>query len=478
MTEEMIELKVSFSASKVDGSEFQDSDARQVIEQIKRDVSHGTFSELPTDFWNQIPDQNEFTRFIRGLVEHESIEITPEQSDNTRKKCSFTLKLSPRTFPVANHGFQHLIGVLAGDLFYFEMPQYKLDNFIVNDLKLGSLVREAKRYYRNSNKSYSINKIRRKFQLEHQEPLLAFSLKPRLGLSSKAIEKLALDITKEKFHIVELDTRNLPTDTQFFQDLVEVATTVAEKNKEDGRVARLSLNLSFSTPKAIEMAIQLTDALSDFCVLKIDGGLDGISTCQNIRKKFDEESKIQPIITCYPLLRNRLSTAIGKDTFVEMLVLSGVDIIYPGGAPRFTGQGAGYRNIDKERLSTATEKYRKLIRQGFPMPTVAGGIHAGQLHAYYELLGPNVAYFIGGGVSLHKNGPTEGARLCRKSLDKAIQLRNNTPSNQEVQNFENELAQTMDKYERPEWMPDNVFEYVPPSFIFRHQTGIKPFSFA
>jgi ribulose 1,5-bisphosphate carboxylase large subunit-like protein len=379
-------------------------------------------------------------------------------------------------FPVDHHGFQHLIGVLAGDLFYFEMPQYKLNNFIVNHLNLGSLARDAERHYRE-NKSYSIQEIREKFKLNSEEPLLAFSLKPRLGLSSKAIEKLALDITKEKFHIVELDTRNLPTDTQFFQELVEVAKTVTFKNERCGRVAHLSLNLSFSTPKAIEMAIQLTDALSDFCMLKIDGGLDGISTCQNLRKVFAERNKIQPIITCYPLLRNRLSTAIGEDTFVEMLVLSGVDIIYPGGAPRLTGQGGGYRNIDKDRLSTATEKYRKLIRKGFPMPTVAGGIHAGQLHAYYELLGPDVAYFIGGGVSLHKNGPTQGARLCRKSLDKAIQLRKKTLLNEHVQDFTGQLAQTMDKYERPEWMPADVFEYVPPSFIFKFETGIEPFCF-
>ena len=269
----------------------------------------------------------------------------------------------------------------------------------------------------------------------------------------------------------------MPFDSNFFEELIDVAKTVANQNKRCGRVARLSLNLSFSTPKAVEMATRLTDGLSEFCVLKIDGGLDGISTCQNIRKEFAKKNKIQPIITCYPLLRNRLSTAIGKDTFVKMLVLSGVDIIYPGGAPRFTGRGGGYRNIDKDTLSNATEKYKSLIEKKFPMPTVAGGIHAGQLHAYYELLGPNVAYFIGGGVSLHKDGPKAGAKLCREMLDNAIRQRKNTPSNQYVQDFTGQLAQTMDKYERPACMPEDVFEYVPPSFIFQHQAGIKPFGF-
>ena len=32
------------------------------------------------------------------------------------------------------------------------------------------------------------------------------------------------------------------------------------------------------------------------------------------------------------------------------------------------------------------------------MPSIAGGVHAGQLPAYFEIFGPPVAYFLGGGV--------------------------------------------------------------------------------
>jgi ribulose 1,5-bisphosphate carboxylase large subunit-like protein len=56
------------------------------------------------------------------------------------------------------------------------------------------------------------------------------------------------------------------------------------------------------------------------------------------------------------------------------------------------------------------------------MPTIAGGVHPGHLHACYELLGPNVAYFLGGAVALHPHSVREGARLCLSVLEQAIQL--------------------------------------------------------
>jgi ribulose 1,5-bisphosphate carboxylase large subunit-like protein len=52
------------------------------------------------------------------------------------------------------------------------------------------------------------------------------------------------------------------------------------------------------------------------------------------------------------------------------------------------------------------------MQNGWPMLSIAGGIYPGQLQAFYELLGPDVAWFIGGGVALHKDGPTAGAALC------------------------------------------------------------------
>jgi hypothetical protein len=60
---------------------------------------------------------------------------------------------------------------------------------------------------------------------------------------------------------------------------------------------------------------------------------DGLSACQEVRRMFSNKARLkQPIITCYPLLRGVLSGALGGgSTFVDMLSISGVDIVYPGG---------------------------------------------------------------------------------------------------------------------------------------------------
>ena len=53
------------------------------------------------------------------------------------------------------------------------------------------------------------------------------------------------------------------------------------------------------------------------------------------------------------------------------------------------------------------------------MLSVAGGIYPGQLQAFYELLGPDVAWFLGGGVALHKDGLGAGAALCVRIANEA-----------------------------------------------------------
>src|SRR5205085_9817679 len=117
-----------------------------------------------------------------------------------------------------------------------------------------------------------------------------------------------------------------------------------------------------------------------------------------LREYFKPED--QPIITCYPILSGTLASRIGRETFLDMLVRSGADIIYPGGAPRI-GRGDF---VDFERAEQGVRRYKEMIKRGWPMPSIAGGVHAGQLPVYYEIFGPDVAYFLGGGVALHLNG--------------------------------------------------------------------------
>src|SRR5262249_2393196 len=60
-----------------------------------------------------------------------------------------------------------------------------------------------------------------------------------------------------------------------------------------------------------------------------------------------------------------------------------------------------------------------LQKRGWPLPSVAGGIHPGMFHVVLELLGPRLAFFVGGGIALHPKGPVAGGEYWRACLDAA-----------------------------------------------------------
>jgi ribulose 1,5-bisphosphate carboxylase large subunit-like protein len=189
-----------------------------------------------------------------------------------------------------------------------------------------------------------------------------------------------------------------------------------------GHRTAFSPNFSHTEPAVVDTVAEWHAAISEVgpCVVKIDGGLDGLSAVQSVR--LADFGTSPPIVTCYPLLRTYLASAVGPGGWVELLALSGVDIVYPGGRPSFADEARPIWAEEQSDWRRAARQYDKLLAKGWPMPTVAGGVHPGQLHAHFELLGPKVAYFLGGAVVLHPRGPAAGARLCVDVLRKAVQL--------------------------------------------------------
>jgi ribulose 1,5-bisphosphate carboxylase large subunit-like protein len=255
-----------------------------------------------------------------------------------------------------------------------------------------------------------------------------------------------------RYRAVEIDTRNLILDGNYLAGVLDIMKAVADKHFP--HTVQFSPNLSVHASLAIEWTQKIADIAKPPIILKVDGGLDGLSTCQALRKHFSGLSVDQrPIITCYPLLRRQLQSVLPKYVFSDRLVLSGADIIYPGGCPSFPNED--YRTIDRQALRQGVDHYRRIVKRRWPMPTVAGVSTLARYKPTYELLGPDVAYFIGGGVALHKDGPVKGARLCVKALDKALDNRDRAKrhGNPLPEDFEGTLAMTANEYHRPSWMP-------------------------
>jgi ribulose 1,5-bisphosphate carboxylase large subunit-like protein len=397
--------------------------------QVRRDALVGTYGDYSEALFGT-GGAKALERL--GQITEAAARIKPEftASDLDAGTLPFRLELQAKWFKDPRIGLQHLVHVLCGDIFSRAMADIRA-TVEVKNISLGRLGDEFRQHYRT--RSHTIDQIRALFKLdktpllfaEEEEyaalPLLAFSIKPRNGLDQQQFKTIAEGVLKAGFNIVEADVRNVEfMDASWRATFSAIATTAVGITTH---VARFSLNLSGPADLAIEYAKQfkaLHPAGTPWAV-KVDGGLDGISTIQALRSHFVAE---QPVITCYPILGETLARRIGGETFFEMLTISGADIIYPGGAPRI-GDGDF---VDFERAERGVRRYQAMIGHGWPMPSIAGGIHAGQLPAYYEIFGPRVAYFLGGGVALHLGGAFyDSAKSTGFSLRKPLRPKLGAP---------------------------------------------------
>ncbi|MGA8142572.1 MAG: hypothetical protein WB987_01650 [Candidatus Acidiferrales bacterium] len=418
-----------------------------IARQMAADAVYGSFGEFRSSYWNgkwQTPADDLVT-----------VKVDPEGGESK----FFRVELSVNTdlYDISRGGLQHFLGVLAGDLFSLRVPGFSLRDFQVIEVVFPTrFLADLNSAYRAE--AYPVSKIRESFGLHDLEPLLAFSFKPRVGLKQDAIRDTTLSVLKAGFHIVEFDTRYLDLRDKNTDFLVELAKEAAGIGRK-GRKTRLSPNLSVSTPLALALCERFSGTSEPPYVIKVDGGFDGISTVQEVRRKL--RGKQSPIITSYPLLREQLNSRIPSDTFVNALVQSGVDMIYPGMSPSV---GRGTRELgtaERGALSQATRRYHDFVSRDWPMVTLAGGVYAGQLHALYELVGPRVAYFLGGAVSLHKQGPAKGADLCSRVLREAANHHHADAS--QIKDLSGSLITEIESaYDKPPGSAENTFQYVSP----------------
>ncbi|WP_373235261.1 hypothetical protein [Mycobacterium marinum] len=302
----------------------------------------------------------------------------------------FDIEIPDDLFPVHLGGLQHLVGIVAGDVLPTTTGTVWWRDKKISRFKLSDKLRdEAIARYRPS--SHTIPEIRTKFQLPENRPLLAFTFKPRVGVSLAEVKTVAVGLAAAGFDIVEFDTRRLDDPENDIAAWADIQNAMADKAK---RPVAFSPNLSIRTDLAVKIA-------TDWCArttghpttLKVDGGLDGLSTIQAIREAITVDP---PIITCYPSLRNAFNPFLGSpDVWVDLLSYSGADIIYPGGRPNFNpGRQVNGDERDKG-LMEAQGRYRKIVENAWPMPSYAAGPQGGDLHVALHLLGGDTAMFLG-----------------------------------------------------------------------------------
>ena len=384
-----------------------DDEVEQAVVQCVGDAG-GSLDDLPTA---SKPSN------VRGMAELLSSPNIEKSAEGARR-VEFLFGLPEWMFPVGSGGIQHLVGVLASDAFPSQVENVFVSGVEVKDVEIPDRMLEELHNVFTS-KGHTIADIRRHFQLADQkEPLVAFSFKPRVGFDMHFARKVTREVVEEGVSIVEFDTRHLQDPRNALPDWTALATAASEAAESKKRVATFAPNLSHQSALAIELALQWcdADAMPGPRVVKVDGGLDGLSIIQGIRSR----SQKQPIITTYPLLRSTLKRYLGSsDAWVRFLSLSGSDIIYPGNRPQFPQEHRRVGGDEVAGLRAAARRYREFAKVGRPMPSFAAGADPAHLHAAYELLGPEVSYFLGGAIVHHPDGPRSGARLCVRILEMA-----------------------------------------------------------
>lgn len=441
-----------------------EDDAISYLQQVAHDCVYGSFGPFPRywdDKWQRPPET-----WVEDPIVH-------ARGGNT---FDFELRLSEDVFPVEPAGLQHLIGVLAGDPFYLELPNSDRPKAEITEVVLPEAMRASAVQAFRGNRAHDISAVRAAFGLSAAQPLLAFSFKPRLGIRCSDLEQVTLDVLEAGFHIVELDTRNLLLDARGRDQLVSLSKKAADVR---GHIARFSPNLSVPAACVVDFALEFMEAVPDPVVIKIDGGLDGLSSCQAVRKHTDSRHGVNtptrnPIITCYPLLRHQLTGKVPPAFYVKALAMSGADIIYPGNRPSF-GEPRPLGQAGTGRRINAVRWYYELMDQGWPMPTIAGGVYVGQLQVFYELLGARTAFFLGGAVALHKDGPQAGARLCVKVIKQAMERRSARTAAGPARPLDDALVREVEAaYIRAAGQAEWPFKYVSPAGALSDTPGLEP----
>jgi len=446
-TELTVQAKFEETASNLTGQEKSDHRV-QAVRKLVDDLSYST--EIGGRGLRV--DSKYASTLVRG----------PEPVGPAPDWFEFDIQMPDELFPVHQGGLQHLVGIVAGDVLPTMTGTVIWKEKRITRFRLSKQLRDnAIARFRPAH--HTIPEIRAKFNLPPNRPLLAFSFKPRVGVSLTEVKEVAEKLAAAGFNIVEFDTRRLDDPKNDLEVWAKIQEAMTEKAK--GRAA-FSPNLSIRTDLAVRAAVDWCERTAGHpTTLKVDGGLDGLSTIQAIRETIVKDP---PIVTCYPSLRDSFARYLGSpDAWVDLLAISGADIIYPGRRPNFSpGRQVSGEDLENS-LTQSQARYRKFVQEGWPMPTFAAGPQAGDIHVALHLLGDGTAMFLGEALTASKKGIVEAGRYIAELVDATAAQIKSAQGRDELPELKGEVLR-----DYPQHYPSGTF--IKYSSIFGGEKGATP----
>ena len=311
---------------------------------------------------------------------------------------NFSLIFPSDNFDLESEGIDHFISTIAGDIVkYTSLENIEVDDFVIHDNQLyenfpGPNIGIEELY--NSLCSRTLKGINR--------PLLAFSVKPRLGLSTNDYEKIFIKAAEGGIDIVEDDERLINHKLCPFKERVDVISNLSESYD-----TIYSVNITGFFKNAME---RLEYAYSKgIKMVKFDVLVSGFECLRQIAMHIRDSYNSKIAITVYPDAYGAYRK-LSRKFILKMSKLCGADIIYAGSPnwaryesegeePRKSFEPVYQRHLKLSEVILNAPHIRKTL------PTITNDYHPSRIEfttAFFRKYYNNYykyAFFIGGGIS-------------------------------------------------------------------------------
>lgn len=358
------------------------------------------------------------------LLKHRGTVRVKEYREDSRSGL-FSLHLPAENFDQTHFDPTLIHGVIAGDM--LGHPEIKEVKILTVEIPI-SLRRHIK------GPRVGLDGVKEIFHLG-KRPLLAFTVKPRLGLNAEEHAGICYAAMMGGVDLAEDDERLVnPAYCQASERVKRCVEAAAEATEKTSAKKMYSVNLTAREDRLISKFEELDEIAKRIngvgleCV-KIDvppvsfGGLLAFSEYLHSKAR-------NVIVTVYPEFYWFYRRVFPAGWFLRLLRWCGADIVYAGTPvilEHFGEKGKTPSIVTAKLAEVKQDIYQRTLwnkEEGMEiqcsMPTVTGRVFPVTLDLLYTFLGGNIGFFVGGGILKHPQGIEAGARMCRAALEVAV----------------------------------------------------------
>ncbi len=419
-------------------------DPNKVINTIKRDISWGTY----------IPYLHAIDATLNTDSAAKKFQPTSSWMDENR----IVLEFHSNQFNFHNEGINHFISTIGGDI----IRNSAIKSIVVEDFEFDQ---EDIQYFKGP--KLGISNIRTqllKGTLKgDNRPIVAFSIKPRMGMTVDEYKEIITAAAKSDIDIIEEDERLVdPTYCPFEQRVQAIQKVI----KETKTKSQFSVNLSGHPWNIKEKALQAYNA--GVRIFKLDVLSTGFDVLIYLRNILDLKEIMEPVaITVFPDIYGEVYRSLSREFILKLSRLCGADIMYAG-SPHLSRMGSiSKKDFERDisRLMTIHRMLRSKTQNiNSTLPTITHDVHPGLLETIvysFRILGPehlDYAFFIGGGISGFpaKGGVLESCSVWMSLIKHASDV--NLKQHHSLEKIEEIKAFNLEGYEQElrkmEWYND------------------------